>query len=93
MVRSRALTPEAVREDIAINLQRLNTPFIDVWMFHRDDPNSPVGPLVEELNAHKAAGKVRVFGASNWSHQRIQEFNEYAYKKWLQWYLCSTVRI
>ena len=26
------VTPEAVREDIAINLQRLNTPFIDVWM-------------------------------------------------------------
>jgi len=76
--------PVGIREEIAENLKRLNTTYLDIWAFHRDDPNYPVGPLVEELNAQKAAGRVRVFGASNWTHTRIQEFNEYAEKKGLQ---------
>jgi aryl-alcohol dehydrogenase-like predicted oxidoreductase len=84
------VTPAAVREDVGINLSRLNTPYLDVWMFHRDDPSVPVGPLVEEMNALKAEGKVRVFGASNWSHTRIEEFNEYADKKRLQGFALSS---
>ncbi len=75
------VNPEGIRSELATNFSRLNTPYLDVWMFHRDDPSYPVGPLVEELNGYKAKGKIRAFGASNWGHTRIQEFNEYAYKK------------
>jgi aryl-alcohol dehydrogenase-like predicted oxidoreductase len=78
------VTPEGIREDVALNLKRLNCGYMDVWMFHRDNPEHPVGPLVEEVNAHVAAGKIRALGASNWTHQRIEAFNEYAHKKGLK---------
>lgn len=45
---------------------------------HRDDPAAPVGPIVEALNEHRRAGRIRAFGGSNWSHQRIREANAYA---------------
>ena len=38
----------------------------------------PVGPIVEALNGHVAEGKIKAFGGSNWSHERIREANEYA---------------
>jgi aryl-alcohol dehydrogenase-like predicted oxidoreductase len=37
-----------------------------------------VGPIVEVLNEHKAAGRIHAFGGSNWTHERIQEANAYA---------------
>ncbi|NQT52831.1 aldo/keto reductase, partial [bacterium] len=45
---------------------------------HRDDPDVPVGPLVEALNEHHAAGRIRAFGGSNWTHTRIAAANAYA---------------
>jgi aryl-alcohol dehydrogenase-like predicted oxidoreductase len=47
-------------------------------MLHRDDRRVPVGPLVEALNAHLAAGRIRAIGVSNWSAARITEANTYA---------------
>lgn len=84
------VSPECIRADLADNLSRLNTSYVDVWLFHRDDPEVPVGPLMEELNAQRAAGKIRVFGASNWSHTRIQEANEYCYKNSIQGFALSS---
>ena len=47
-------------------------------MLHRDDLSQPVGPIVEALNEHQAAGRIRAFGGSNWTHARIEEVNAYA---------------
>jgi aryl-alcohol dehydrogenase-like predicted oxidoreductase len=47
-------------------------------LLHRDDPGVPVGPIVEVLNEHLAAGRIHVFGGSNWTPERIQAANEYA---------------
>ena len=47
-------------------------------MLHRDDPDVPVGPIVEALNEHVRAGRIRAFGGSNWSVERIQEANKFA---------------
>jgi 1-deoxyxylulose-5-phosphate synthase len=84
------VTPEDIRADLKDNLQRLDTNYIDMWVFHRDNPEVPVAPLCEELNTHIAAGKIRAIGASNWSHTRIQEFNEYAQKKGLKGFVLSS---
>jgi len=59
-------------------LARLEFDYIDIFALHRDDESVPVGPIVEVLNEHLQAGKIRAFGGSNWTHQRIQEANEYA---------------
>jgi aryl-alcohol dehydrogenase-like predicted oxidoreductase len=45
---------------------------------HRDNPAIPVGEFVDVLNRHQRAGKVRAFGGSNWTLERVQAANEYA---------------
>lgn len=72
------VTPKDLAEDLFKSLERLETDYIDIYLLHRDDPDLPVGPIVEALNEHFAAGRIKSFGASNWTHQRIQEANDYA---------------
>ncbi len=74
----RRVTPDDITSDLEACLERLGFDCIDVFAFHRDDPAAPVGPLVERLNKHVREGKVRALGASNWTHRRMQEANEYA---------------
>ena len=45
---------------------------------HRDNPAVPVAEFVDALNALKQAGKIGIFGGSNWSPARIAEANAYA---------------
>ncbi|HAJ34965.1 MAG TPA: aldo/keto reductase [Chloroflexi bacterium] len=72
------VTPFDITADLHDSLARLRTDYIDLYLLHRDDPSQPVGPIVEVLNEHLAAGRIHAFGGSNWSHHRIAEANEYA---------------
>jgi aryl-alcohol dehydrogenase-like predicted oxidoreductase len=72
------VNPQAITADIEDSLRRLQTDTIDLWLLHRDDPSCPVGPILECLNAHKEAGRIRLFGVSNWTTERLQEANDYA---------------
>ncbi len=72
------VTPFDLTADLHDSLARLRTDYVDVYLLHRDDPDVAVGPIVEVLNEHLRAGKVRAFGGSNWTHQRIAEANAYA---------------
>ena len=74
----RRVTPFDILADLHDGLARLKTDCIDLWVLHRDDESVPVGPIVEVLNEAVQAGKVRAFGGSNWTHQRIEQANEYA---------------
>jgi aryl-alcohol dehydrogenase-like predicted oxidoreductase len=74
------VTPEDITDDVMASLQNTGLDFIDVYLLHRDDPDVPVGPIIEVLNEHKAAGRIGAFGGSNWSHERIAAANEYAEK-------------
>ena len=67
-----------IQDQMAASLEALRTEQIDIFLLHRDDPNTPVGEFIDTLNEAKEAGKIRVFGVSNWTHQRIREANEYA---------------
>ncbi|MEI2688150.1 MAG: aldo/keto reductase [Cypionkella sp.] len=51
---------------------------------HRDNPAVPVGEFVEALNALHVAGKIGIFGGSNWSVARLAEANAYAAAHGLQ---------
>jgi aryl-alcohol dehydrogenase-like predicted oxidoreductase len=84
------VTPEAIRSDVGDSLRRMKTHYVDMWLFHRDNPAVPVGPLCDELNSHIAAGRIRAIGASNWSTQRIDAFNEYAHKKGLKGFVINS---
>ena len=72
------VTPFDISADIHDSLARFQTDHIDLYLLHRDDPEIPVGPIVEVLNEHLEAGRIHAFGGSNWSHRRINEANAYA---------------
>jgi len=75
--------PKAVTRQLGESLDRLRIDFIDIYFLHRDDPEVPVGEFVDVLNEHKDAGRIGVFGGSNWSLERVDEANEYAAKNGL----------
>jgi aryl-alcohol dehydrogenase-like predicted oxidoreductase len=85
--------PQAIAADLRDSLARLQTDWIDVYLLHRDDPAVPVGPIMEALNEHIAAGSIRAIGASNWSHPRIDEANAYARCHGLQGFCCSSTNL
>ncbi len=72
------VTPFDISADLHDSLARLNFDYIDLYMLHRDDPSVAVGPIIDILNEYLDKGLIHSFGASNWSHQRIQEANSYA---------------
>jgi aryl-alcohol dehydrogenase-like predicted oxidoreductase len=74
----RRVTPFDITSDLHDSLARLGFDYIDLYMLHRDDPAVPVGPIIEILHEHQKSGLIHGFGASNWSHQRINEANAYA---------------
>ncbi|MGI9338693.1 MAG: aldo/keto reductase [Gammaproteobacteria bacterium] len=72
------ITPEAVHQSIDDSISRLGVKYLDVWMFHRDSPELPVGPLVDALDEEISKGRVRAYGACNWSIARLQEALNYS---------------
>lgn len=74
----RRVTTFDITADIYDVLARMKTDYLDLFVLHRDDPGVPVGPIVEVLNEHMAAGRIHAFGGSNWSAARLTEANVYA---------------
>ena len=71
-------TPEGITRELLAGLDGLGLDRVDVWLMHRDNPEVPVGELVDVLNEHCAAGRMTLFGVSNWSLPRLREAREYA---------------
>lgn len=84
------VTPREIREDLEETLRRLQTDYVDLLVLHRDDPDQSVGPLIEYLASEQAAGRIRAFGASNWSIPRIEEANAYAGQRGLPGFVLSS---
>lgn len=70
--------PESVSRQLLESLERQGTDYADIYMLHRDNPDVPVGEFVDVLDEHARAGRIRVFGGSNWTPERIDEANAYA---------------
>jgi predicted dehydrogenase/aryl-alcohol dehydrogenase-like predicted oxidoreductase len=70
--------PESLTRQHLQSLERLQTEYVDIYMLHRDNPAIPVGEFISVLNEHTNAGRMRVFGASNWSIERVVEANRWA---------------
>ena len=67
-----------MESDLNDTLAKFYTDYVDVLYLHRDDPNTPVQEIIDALNKFKKQGKVRLFGAANWSWARVKEANDYA---------------
>jgi aryl-alcohol dehydrogenase-like predicted oxidoreductase len=84
------VTPADLTADLLESLRVLGLGTIDLYLLHRDDPSQPVGPMVDALNEHLGAGRVRAFGASNWGVERLEEANAYAEARNLSGFACSS---
>ena len=58
-------SPEHLREAVEASLKRLDVESIDVYQFHRPDPNVPFEDSVAALVELQKAGKIRHIGLSN----------------------------
>lgn len=58
------LSSEAIHREIDGTLKRLETDYLDLYIIHRFDYNTPIEETMEALNDLVKAGKVRALGAS-----------------------------
>ena len=68
----------SIANDLAASLEALRSGTVDLYLLHRDDESVPVGAILEWFNGHREAGRVRAFGASNWTTARLTEAAAYA---------------
>jgi aryl-alcohol dehydrogenase-like predicted oxidoreductase len=61
----RGASPEHVRRAIENSLRRLDMDYVDVYMLHRPDPDTPIEATLEALNRLVEEGKVRAIASSN----------------------------
>lgn len=67
-----------IREDIEHSLDTMHVDHVELFALHRDNPEIPVGEIMEELNRQIEAGHIYAAGVSNWELGRIKEANRYA---------------
>jgi predicted dehydrogenase/diketogulonate reductase-like aldo/keto reductase len=81
-------TPEFLDQQFRVSLERFGTGYADIYLMHRDNPQVPVDEFLDVLNEHHRAGRIKAFGGSNWSLERLQQAEECAAKKGLQKFTC-----
>lgn len=72
--------PDIIRVQLEESLHRQRSDCADIYIMHRDNPDVPVGEFVDALNDLKREGRIKCFGGSNWSLERVAAANEYARK-------------
>lgn len=71
--------PEAIRRELLISLDRMQTDYADIYFMHRDNLEIPVGEFIDAINQLCDEGLIRgIFGGSNWTLDRVQAANDYA---------------
>lgn len=72
------VTPYDMESDLHDSLAKLNTDYIDIYLLHRDDTDVPVSMVIETMNRFQKEGKIGIFGASNWTIERVEEADRFA---------------
>lgn len=66
--------------DLEASLKQLRTDYIDLYFYHRDDVTIPVEETIEVMEDFVRQGKIRYYGCSNWSTDRMIEADRYCKK-------------
>lgn len=67
------LSPKAVRAEIEASLKRLNTDYIDIYLIHWPDRNTPISQTLAEFEKIKREGKIRFYGVCNFTLEQLKE--------------------
>lgn len=86
------MSPCRMRSDIDDSLGRMKIDTIDLYWLHRDDPRVDVGEILDMLQAEVDRGRIRAFGGSNWTAQRLDEANRYAAEHGVDGFVASQPR-
>ncbi len=84
------VSPEEIAFDLGQSLERLGTPYVDLYLLHRDDPAVPAAAAVETLSYHQRLGRIRGYGGSNWTPGRIEAANAAARERGLAPFAASS---
>ncbi|MGZ9810494.1 aldo/keto reductase [Pseudoroseicyclus sp. H15] len=70
--------PDAIGVQLGMSLGRLGLDKAPIYIMHRDNPDVPVGEFVEAVARERDAGRIGIWGGSNWNTERFAEAVEYA---------------
>lgn len=74
------LSKEAIRREIDASLKRLGTDYVDLYIIHRFDYDTPIEETMEALDGLVKDGKVRALGASAMYGYQFRNMQEAAEK-------------
>ena len=75
------MTPNDMRKDLELSLKALRTDVIDIYLYHRDNPQQSIAEEVETMEQFRREGKIRYYGCSNWTAERMREADAYCREK------------
>ncbi len=64
---------EQIRLALEASLLRLQTEYVDLYQHHREDPATPLAETFGALDELVSEGKIRAYGTSNYSAERIEQ--------------------
>lgn len=71
------LSASEMRSDLESSLEKLQTDYIDIYFYHRDDTSRNVEELIETMETFRREGKIRYYACSNWTTTRMKEADAY----------------
>jgi voltage-dependent potassium channel beta subunit len=72
------LSAKHVREQCDASLKRLGMEYVDIYMCHRPDPDTPLEETVRAMEDLARAGKIIYWGVSEWPAEMVARANEIA---------------
>lgn len=77
---SRGLSRKHIIQSVEASLQRLGTDYIDLFVMHRFDEETPIEETADTLDTLVLAGKIRYLGASSmhtWRFMKMLDFQRH----------------
>lgn len=78
------ISRDEISRDIDESLDSLGLEVLDFYWLHRDNPEMPIGEIIELMEDFVRDGKIRYYGGSNYSVDRVSEGMRYAAEKGLR---------
>lgn len=72
--------PASLHRQLAETLDRLQTDYVDLYLMHRDNLEVGVDEFIDAMEEERAQGRVRAYGVSNWTIDRVEQATAYATK-------------